>query len=232
MERSEELGKDIGYQRSDIRRRGGSEVRGRKDAENEEGFLTSRTPFGMTAISVEVTATKPESHPSTRRFGWVKAAARLPHSNINEGGAPTPRRRRKAAATCGPLPMSGQAKDRGHIHSREDEGVVEAEEFARFGGGDSGVGRETIKMVEAGARGPGGEGGFALTGEVLLEAVEILAGLGIARRDGAAGAGVAAFKVDFADSEADNAAFVLAEELVFPEGGQLFAESGPLRADI
>ncbi len=109
---------------------------------------------------------------------------------------------------------------------------MEAEEFARFGGGESGVGRETIKMVETGAGGPGGKGGFALTGEVLLEAVEILAGLGITRRDGAASAGVAAFKVDFADGEADNAPFVFAEELVFPEGGQPFAESGPLRADI
>ncbi len=111
MGRSEELGKDIGYQRSDIRRRGGSEVRGRKDAENEEGFLTSRTPFGMTAISLEVTATKPESHPLTRRSGWVERQQGCRTPTQNEGGAPTPRRRRKAAATCGSLPMSGQAKD-------------------------------------------------------------------------------------------------------------------------
>ncbi len=74
-------------------------------------------------------------------------------------------------------------------------------------------------MVEAGAGGPGRECGFAELGEVLLEAFEDFAGLGIAGRDGATGAGIAALEIYFADFEADYAAFVFAEELVFPEGG-------------
>jgi len=43
--------------------------------------------------------------------------------------------------------------------------------------------------------------------------------LGIARGDGATGAGIAALEIYFADFEADYAAFVFAEELIFPEGG-------------
>ena len=74
-------------------------------------------------------------------------------------------------------------------------------------------------MVEAGLRGPGGEGGFAELGEAFLETFEDVAGVGIARGYGAAGAGVAAFKTDFADGEPDGAAFVGAKELIFPEGG-------------
>jgi hypothetical protein len=74
-------------------------------------------------------------------------------------------------------------------------------------------------VVEAGAGGPGWEGGFAELGEAFLKAFEDFAGLGIARRDGAAGAGVAALEIDLADFEADYAAFVFAEELIFPEGG-------------
>ena len=56
-------------------------------------------------------------------------------------------------------------------------------------------------------------------GEAFLEAFEDFAGLGIARWDGATGAGIAALEVHFADFEADYAAFVFAEELIFPEGG-------------
>jgi len=74
-------------------------------------------------------------------------------------------------------------------------------------------------MVEAGARGPRGKRGFAEIGETLLEAVEGDAGEGIARGNGAAGAGIAALEMDFADLEAHDAALVFAEELVFPEGG-------------
>ena len=87
-------------------------------------------------------------------------------------------------------------------------------------------------MVEAGAGGPGRQGGFAELGEALLEAFEDFAGLGIAGRDGAAGAGIAALEIYFADFEADYAALVFAEELVFPEGGQLFAECDPCRVDV
>jgi len=73
-------------------------------------------------------------------------------------------------------------------------------------------------VVEAGVRGPGRESGFTELGEALLEAFEDFAGLGIARRDGAAGAGIAALEIYFADFEADYAAFVFAEKLIFPEG--------------
>ncbi len=74
-------------------------------------------------------------------------------------------------------------------------------------------------MVEAGAGGPQREHRFTLVGEMLLESVEAGAGEGIARRDGATGAGIAALEGDFANGEADDAAFVFAEEAVFPEGG-------------
>lgn len=52
-----------------------------------------------------------------------------------------------------------------------------------------------------------------------MEAFEDFAGLRIAGRDGATGAGIAALEIYFADFEADYAAFVFAEELIFPEGG-------------
>ena len=85
-------------------------------------------------------------------------------------------------------------------------------------------------MVESGAGGPWGKGGFALVSKMFLEAVEVDAGKRIARRDRAAGAGIAAFKMDFADSEADCAAFVFAEESVFPEGGNIFEFEGGAKA--
>jgi hypothetical protein len=75
-------------------------------------------------------------------------------------------------------------------------------------------------MVEAVARGPWGKSGFAELREMFLEAVEICAGVGIAGRDGAAGAGIAAFEVGGAETETNNAAFVWAEKLIFPESGK------------
>jgi len=99
------------------------------------------------------------------------------------------------------------------------EEIADAEEFVGFGGGDAGVGGEAVEVVEAGAGGPGREGGFAELGEVFLEAFEDFAGLGIARWDGATGAGIAALETYFTDFEADYAAFVFAEELIFPKGG-------------
>ena len=73
-------------------------------------------------------------------------------------------------------------------------------------------------MVEAGARRPGGESGFAELAEMLLEPGENCAGVGIARGNRAPGARVAAFEGDFADGEADDAALVFTEETIFPEG--------------
>jgi len=72
-------------------------------------------------------------------------------------------------------------------------------------------------VVEAWAGGPGRQRGFAELGEAFLEAVENFAGLGIAGRDGATGAGIAALEVNFTDLEADHAAFVFAEELILPK---------------
>ena len=97
------------------------------------------------------------------------------------------------------------------------EGIAYAEEFVGFGGGDAGVGGKAVEVVEAGAGGPWRQGGLAVLGEAFLEAFEDFAGLGIAGRDGATGAGIAALEIYFADFEADHAAFVFAEELVFPE---------------
>jgi hypothetical protein len=116
-------------------------------------------------------------------------------------------------------PKSADSKDQRYISEfREMEGIADAEEFVCFGGGYAGVGGEAIEVIEAGAGGPGREGGFAELGEAFLEAFEDFAGLGIARRDGAAGAGIAALEIDFADFEADYAALVFAEKLIFPPG--------------
>jgi len=109
-----------------------------------------------------------------------------------------------------------------------------AEEFGRFGRGDAGVGGEAVEMIEAGARGPRGKRGFAELSEALLEAVERDAGEGIARGNGAAGTGIAALEMDFADLEAHGAALVFAEELIFPEGGHAidFERGAEAQADF
>ena len=73
-------------------------------------------------------------------------------------------------------------------------------------------------MVEAVAGGPWGQRGLTLVGESFWKPSR-LCRCGDRAGDGAAGAGIATFKMDFADGEADDAAFVFAEELVFPEGG-------------
>ncbi len=52
-----------------------------------------------------------------------------------------------------------------------------------------------------------------------LEADEVIAGAGVAGRYRATGAGIATFEMNFADSEANDATFLFAEELVFPECG-------------
>lgn len=52
-----------------------------------------------------------------------------------------------------------------------------------------------------------------------METIEDDACARIARRNRTAGAGIAAFKMNVADGEADGVAFVFGEELVFPEGG-------------
>jgi len=106
-----------------------------------------------------------------------------------------------------------------------------AEELTRFGGGDAGVGGEAVEMVEAGAGRPRGKRGFAELGEALLEAVECDAGKGIARRNRAAGAGIAALEMNFADLEAHGAALIFAEELVFPEGGHAIDFEGCAEAE-
>ena len=61
---------------------------------------------------------------------------------------------------------------------------------------------------------------MAELGVDFLEAFEDFTGAGITCGYRAAGAGMAAFKIYFADFEADDAAFFLAEELIFPEGGR------------
>jgi len=99
------------------------------------------------------------------------------------------------------------------------EGVALVEGFARFGAGYAGVRGEAIVVIETIDWGPGRERGFAELGEMFLEALKGFAGVGIARGDGAAGAGIAAFKVNFADGEPDGTALLGAEQSVFPERG-------------
>ena len=72
-------------------------------------------------------------------------------------------------------------------------------------------------MLEAVGVRPGREMCAALLSETFLKTDGVGAGVGIARRDGATDAGVAALKGDFADMETNDAAKFSAEELVFPE---------------
>src|SRR5271155_3999438 len=72
-------------------------------------------------------------------------------------------------------------------------------------------------MVEAGGWRTCGQVCTALLGEVLLEADQFGAGSRVARRDGAASAGIAAFKIYVANFEAHRAARVIAKEVVFPK---------------
>src|SRR5713226_7672383 len=103
--------------------------------------------------------------------------------------------------------------------------VAKAEGLAGFGWGYAGVDGQAIKMVEAAGGGPGGQSFAAQIAETLLEADDVGAGLRVASGNGAAGAGMAALEMDFADAEAHNAALVLTVKLIFPERGQF-----PIRA--
>jgi len=118
--------------------------------------------------------------------------------------------------------------------SGKGEGIARAEEFAGLGGGDAGVGGEAVEVVEAGERRPGGQCRLTEFGETLLEALQDGTGAGIAGRNGAASAGIAALEGYFADGEADHAAFVFPEEAVFPEGGNSgdFESSAEAETDV
>src|SRR6266404_6790472 len=98
-----------------------------------------------------------------------------------------------------------------------------------FGGGYAGVYGQAVEMVEAGCWRPGRKSFAAEIGETLLEADEVGCGLRVAGGDGAAGAGVAALEIYFADAEADYAALVFAVELIFPECGQVSVRAGRAR---
>src|SRR6266478_5877973 len=87
-------------------------------------------------------------------------------------------------------------------------------------------------MVEAGGVGPRRQSFAAQVAETLLEAGDFGAGLRVACGDRAAGAGVAALEVDFADAEAHHAAFVFAVELIFPERGQMSVRARSFRGDF
>src|SRR5260370_17666804 len=80
-------------------------------------------------------------------------------------------------------------------------------------------------MGGAGGVGPRRQSFAAQVGEALVEGGDWGGGLGVATRNGAAGARVAALEVHFADAEAHHAAFVFAVELIFPERGHV-----PVRA--
>ena len=67
---------------------------------------------------------------------------------------------------------------------------------------------------------------MALMGEVLLKAVEVFAGNRVARRDGTAGAGIAALEMDVTDAEPDDAAIVGSEKLILPKSREFIAVGG------
>ncbi len=87
-------------------------------------------------------------------------------------------------------------------------------------------------MVEAVGWRPTGKRCLALLGEEFLEAVVVATGEGGAGGDGAAGAGIAPLKINFADFEADDVAFIGGEELIFPERRQGFAVGGGGGIDV
>src|SRR5260370_12361347 len=62
----------------------------------------------------------------------------------------------------------------------------------------------------------------AIIAEDFLEAGNDFPGARIAGRKGAAGAGIAALEIDFAEAEAHRASFFFAEELILPERGHAF----------
>src|SRR5256885_15898514 len=103
--------------------------------------------------------------------------------------------------------------------SRERYWIAEAEEFALLGAWDTSVCGQTIKMVEAGCGGPGGKGTPAHVAEFFGEAENFFAVARIARRNGAARAGMAALECDCADFEADCVILVGAEEPILPKCG-------------
>ena len=96
------------------------------------------------------------------------------------------------------------------------------EMLAGFGGGNARVGGEAVEMLEAVGVGPGRKMRVALLSETFLKTDGVGAGVGIAGRNGAADAWVAAFQGNFADMETDYAAKFSAEELVFPEWRHAF----------
>ena len=88
-----------------------------------------------------------------------------------------------------------------------------------LGAWDTSVCGQTIKMVEAGCGGPVWKGTAAHLAEFFGEAEDFFAVARIARRNGAARAGMAALECDCADFEADGVILVGAEEAVFPKRG-------------
>src|SRR6266478_352977 len=87
-------------------------------------------------------------------------------------------------------------------------------------------------MVEAGGWRPGRQSFAAQIAETFLKAGEVGARLRIASGNGAAGAGIAALKMDFADAETDHAALVFAVELIFPERGQVSVLARRVRCTV
>src|SRR6266481_9792635 len=87
-------------------------------------------------------------------------------------------------------------------------------------------------MVEARGWRPGWQSFAAQVAETFLKAGEVGSALRVATRNGAAGARVAALKMDFADAEAHHAALVFAVELIFPERGQVSVRAGILHGSF
>src|SRR5216683_2316041 len=87
-------------------------------------------------------------------------------------------------------------------------------------------------MVEAGGWRPRRKSFAAQIAETFLEAGKVGGGLRVACGNWAAGAGIAALEIHFADAEAHYAALVFAVELIFPERGQVSVGAGGLGGEF
>ena len=97
------------------------------------------------------------------------------------------------------------------------QGVAHAEEFGGFGAGDTGVRAKAVEMVEPLTRRPRRQRRLTKLREALLEAIEHHAAKRIPRRHRATRTGIATLERNIPNLKAHHAAFIFAEQTVFPE---------------
>src|SRR5258708_17480525 len=99
----------------------------------------------------------------------------------------------------------------------QEKRVSDAQYFAGFTGSDARVGGHAVVVVESRFGAPRRDMRAAVIAEDFLEAGNDLSCARVARRNGAARAGITALEIHFANAEAHGAALFLAEESIFPE---------------